>query len=141
VHRLSNRADDRSPLEGSCGPYSIHDWLEKTKQHDSCGSALRQKATLEVLAEKKMGHTGGQSGIRLESRPRKPRSVLHLPFSQDTFEEICRAFQVHKSIVRTVARSDVPAFSCEHVEMGRPALGTYAGPEFTTITFQLTDLP
>jgi hypothetical protein len=45
------------------------------------------------------------------------RSLRHLPFEKETFESICDRFQVHRSIVRTLARSDLPMFSCDNVDM------------------------
>ncbi|KAF2030942.1 hypothetical protein EK21DRAFT_48425, partial [Setomelanomma holmii] len=50
------------------------------------------------------------------------RSLRNLPFSRVTFEKICQKLQVHRSIVRAVARTDVPSISCDRVDMRGQAL-------------------
>ncbi|KAF2823103.1 hypothetical protein CC86DRAFT_76131 [Ophiobolus disseminans] len=68
-----------------------------------------------------MGSAKSQLESNLETR-QKPRNILRLPFAENTFDSICSRFQVHKSIARTIARKDVPSFSCERIEMDHPAL-------------------
>jgi hypothetical protein len=86
-----------------------------------CNVTLRGETTFAALGEKSVSDQF-PAATRV---PQKPRSILYLPFGQETFDMICDRFQVHQSIVRTIARSDVPAFSSHRVEMKHPAIGSY----------------
>lgn len=94
-------------------PNSSYD-LSKTDQ--LCRDALANFGEKDIpeIPPCPIGFTGTQRG----------RSLRQLPVSKPTFQKVCEALQVHRSIVPAIARSDVPIFACERVHMGRPSLGT-----------------
>ena len=57
------------------------------------------------------------------SGPQHKRRLREVPFTKPTYHMLCKALQVHRSILRAILRSDVPSFSCERVQMGTPSLG------------------
>jgi hypothetical protein len=58
------------------------------------------------------------------SRNKRQPGLAELPFTFDTFKDICNTFRVHKSFAKAVTRTDVPSFQCEKVDMKEPAYGT-----------------
>jgi hypothetical protein len=60
--------------------------------------------------------------VATPGKKRQP-SLSELPFSEDTFKDICNIFRIHKSFAKTVTRTDVPSFHCEKVNMPEPAYG------------------
>lgn len=100
---------------------SIEQWLAKAELLLPTKNGARRETTFAPLAKEPL-----LDSVKHEV-PSHPTSILrslrYLPYSQRTFRHICERFQVHKSVVRTLARSDVPTFSCDDVEMGEPALG------------------
>jgi len=88
---------------------SIGEWLATTSDALPCIIRARCATTLAPLAEK--------APMEHDIETQKPRGILHLPFAQHTFEEVCRQYQIHGSILRTLTRSDMPAFSCDSVKM------------------------
>jgi hypothetical protein len=123
VHRMADRTAKSSEHKVACGPLSIDGWLAALEEDLQCNAVLRRETTFAALGEKGLPDHQFHAATRV---PPKPRSILNLPFAQETFDMICDRFQVHQSIVRTIARSDVPAFSSERVEMKHPAIGSYA---------------
>ena len=100
---------------------SIEEWLVKINESSSQQFRIRRAATLAPLGEKaSLDHSIGQLS---PGRRQQPRGLRHLPFSKETFVQICEKFQVHRSIVRSVARSDVPSITCDRVDLKGPALG------------------
>jgi hypothetical protein len=122
VHRLADRAESGSPQKATYEHMSIEEWLGKASDPPLRSLGIRRASTFAPLAEK---ISLDRSNCEPSSRKgQQPRSLRYLPFSQYTFEQICEKFQVHRSIVRAVARSDVPTISCDRVDMKGPALGT-----------------
>jgi hypothetical protein len=101
---------------------SIKEWLEETNKIANRALGLRHATTLASFGEKpSIDHVDREAS---KTSITSVRSLRHLPFEQETFESICDKFQVHKSIVRTLARSDLPMFSCDNVVMkGQAAKG------------------
>jgi hypothetical protein len=98
---------------------TIEEWLEKAEDSGSCTRAIRRETTFAPL-----GENSNRDHIKREPampHARRSRSLLNLPFSQQTFQRICERFQVHDSIVRALTRSDVPTFTSDMVEMDEPA--------------------
>ena len=100
---------------------SIEEWLAKADDVFPRSFGIRRATTFAPLGEKSSLDRQGRE-VHLGDRKR-PRSILQLPFAQQTFEQICERFQVHGSIVRTLTRSDVPTFSCDNVAMNGEAFG------------------
>jgi hypothetical protein len=98
---------------------SIEEWLAKAEDSGSCTHAVRRQTTFAALGEKP--HRDYIKREAPEPHGRRPRSLLNLPFSKETFHQICEQFQVHDSIVRALTRSDVPTFACDSVDMDGPA--------------------
>jgi hypothetical protein len=119
--RLADRTERDSPHKATYEAMSIEDWLAKASDLPPRNFGIRRATTFAPLGDKSfLGPTNcpSASGGR-----QQPRGLRHLPFSQQTFEEICEKFQVHGSIVRALARSDVPTFSYDRVVMAESALG------------------
>lgn len=103
---------------------SIGDWLAEAEESMPCKRGIRRETTFAPFEEKlHKGHEFQKPTLTQEAVRRRPRSLLNLPFSQATFGKICKRFQVHNSVVRTLTRTDVPTFSCDNVDMGGPAFG------------------
>lgn len=63
------------------------------------------------------------------SRKKRQPGLAELPFSLDTFKNICNTFGIHMSFAKVVTRTDVPSFQCEKVVMNGPAYGTPVRPK------------
>ncbi|KAH4265087.1 hypothetical protein HBH64_008030 [Parastagonospora nodorum] len=119
---LADRTDNHSPHTATPRPMSIGDWLMKAEDTLPCKRGIRREPTFAPFEEKlHKNHTLQDPALPQETTKRTPRSLLELPFSKNTFKQICERFQVHDSVVRTLTRTDVPTFSCDNVEMGGPA--------------------
>jgi hypothetical protein len=95
------------------------EWCEQRRANKSTIIGPRRQQTFVALGE---DYCLPQSGYEAEDEPRQP-GIRTLPFSCDVFRNICKSFRVHESITKTIARTDVPSFSCEKVMMGQPAYG------------------
>jgi hypothetical protein len=107
---------------------SIEEWLAKASDIPPHSLGIRRAATFAPLGEKQ--GIDRSNCTSSSSNRRQPRGLRYLPFSQSTFEQICEKFQVHGSIVRALARSDVPTFQCNKVNMKEPALGMTQARQF-----------
>jgi hypothetical protein len=96
---------------------SINDWIAHLESDIAPTIGIRRAGTFDPLSEKH------QIGQHPRGSTLRHGSVRDLPFSQKTFEFICKKFQVHESILRAVSRSDVPMLSCEPVNMKHSAFG------------------
>jgi hypothetical protein len=124
IHRLADRAEHDSPQKKTYEAISIEEWLAKESDLHPRQFGIRRATTFAPLGERSFldrskCETSSENG-------QQPRGLRYLPFTQTTFQEICEKFQVHRSIVRAVSRSDVPTISCDRVDMDGPALGMIA---------------
>lgn len=98
---------------------SVNDWIAHLDDNTNSKPEMRRADTFAILNEKSEAN-------RSTSRTTGKRSSIRdLPFLQSTFENVCRKFQVHDSIIRAISRADVPNFSYERVNMLHPALGEF----------------
>ncbi|KAF4967946.1 hypothetical protein FSARC_4599 [Fusarium sarcochroum] len=79
-----------------------------------------QKADVFAILSDKSQITGNTT--RAAYTPRR-RGIRTLPFSQEAFRCITRAFYTHGSIAKVISRSDIPVFSYEETIMEEPAYG------------------
>jgi hypothetical protein len=100
---------------------SIEEWLAKASDLPPRPYELRRATTFAPLGEKSSPDPSNAGSTLVDGQ--QPRGLRYLPFSQETFQQICEKFQVHRSIVRAMARSDVPIISCDKVDMKEPAFG------------------
>jgi hypothetical protein len=121
LYRLADRAQHDSSQVTTNELLSIEDWLAKTSDPPLVPFGRRRATTCAPLGEKSSFDPSNYDSVSREGQ--QPRSLRRLPFSQGTFEQICEKFQVHRSIVRAIARSDVPVISCDRVHMNAPAIG------------------
>ena len=103
---------------------SIKEWLAEVGDYMPYKRGTRRGTTFAPFEEKShKSHALQDPALTQEMEKWSPRSLLNLPFSNVTFEQICKRFQVHDSVVRTLTRTDVPTFSCDNVEMDGLAQG------------------
>lgn len=68
------------------------------------------------------GEEHNMDEIVMSKNKRQP-GLAELPFTLDTFKNICKTFCIHKSFAKAVTRTDVPSFQCERVVMKEPVYG------------------
>ncbi|KAF2134965.1 hypothetical protein P153DRAFT_362675 [Dothidotthia symphoricarpi CBS 119687] len=116
---LANRAGGSTLCRTDRAPIGIADWLRETQGDLAHTNGFRRAETFAPLGEK---HNTLRATREASLSKQPARGIRHLPFSLPTFERICERFQIHQSFIRAMTRSDVPLFSCEEVEMKRPAM-------------------
>ncbi|KAH3938453.1 hypothetical protein HBH53_257690 [Parastagonospora nodorum] len=115
---LADRTNNESPHTARSCPMSIKEWLAEVGDYMPYKRGTRRGTTFAPFEEKShKSHALQDPALTQEMEKWSPRSLLNLPFSNVTFEQICKRFQVHDSVVRTLTRTDVPTFSCDNVEM------------------------
>ncbi|KAH7345787.1 hypothetical protein BKA66DRAFT_23185 [Pyrenochaeta sp. MPI-SDFR-AT-0127] len=119
VQSLANRTEGDAPHKTTHSPMSIEDWLTQVNDALPRTIGLRRATAFAPLGQKSSLDPSNR-GAPL-AYEQKPRSIRHLPFAQQTFEQICEQFRVHGSIVRTLTRSDVPTFVCHSIDMNGAA--------------------
>lgn len=95
---------------------SLEQWLAMADVIPLCEGGMRRQTTFAPLGE--LPSVESRNNETSAPPASNARSLRHLPFEQRTFRRICERFQIHNSIVRTLTRSDVPAFSCDNTSMG-----------------------
>ncbi|KAH4354395.1 hypothetical protein HBH97_248810 [Parastagonospora nodorum] len=124
---LADRTNNESPHTARSCPMSIKEWLAEVGDYMPYKRGTRRGTTFAPFEEKShKSHALQDPALTQEMEKWSPRSLLNLPFSNVTFEQICKRFQVHDSVVRTLTRTDVPTFSCDNVEMDGLAQGIIA---------------
>lgn len=98
---------------------TYEEWLERVKDGENAILRARGIQTFMPLRNK-------SSFDNEETRPvvRQP-GLRTLPVSHGIFQSVCEAFQVHTSVIKTIARSDLPSFNWEKINMGEEAYGEF----------------
>ncbi|KAH6625485.1 hypothetical protein C7974DRAFT_202158 [Boeremia exigua] len=113
---LARRAGEQPACVPSKCPVTPSEWAESQKDF-AVRVALRRADTIAAFGEKNSpGRPARQIAPVIVQQ-----SIRIVPFSSATFQKICERFSVHESIVRAISRSDIPVFTCESVDMGKPA--------------------
>jgi hypothetical protein len=125
LNSLSGETATKAVTETVPKQNSLSHPLEITNGELPFQTEIRRRDTLARFGEKKVHET--KSISTAFPAPQRRRSLREVPFSKITFQMICKALQVHRSILRSISRSDISSFSCERVKMGTSSIGKQLG--------------
>jgi hypothetical protein len=113
---LASRSGEDASRKLAPSEMTYAEWEEQA-QGEMVSLGPRRNQTFAALGEEVH-----PSSPVIKSKCRQP-GIATLPFTYDTFKEICDKFGVHESFIKALTRSDVPSFSSEKVDMGYAAYG------------------
>jgi predicted GNAT superfamily acetyltransferase len=101
----------------ACDPCTYTEWRKSAQYEESHLNGARRAQTFAALGEE-------HHPVKVvPCSEQQQRGIRILPFTYDTFRDICNAFDVHESFTKALTRTDVPSFSCEKVDMGYATYG------------------
>ncbi|KAH8725466.1 hypothetical protein GQ44DRAFT_217980 [Phaeosphaeriaceae sp. PMI808] len=114
--------DEKSPSRRISPEMSYSEWRDQKDSSNVPTVGVRRTQTFAALAEEP--DIAGASP-KNQDQARQP-GIRYLPFTYNTFKNICARFQVHESITRAITRTDIPSFSGEKINMERQPAYIYS---------------